>query len=237
MNAWHDQRDGQWLEDVPPGVRPSPTNGCFGRRISSSDYRPDHGLFRRLPDPVRRSAAWRRWSISIATGAAAHGEMGVVTAKRLSRLQKRAIVEDVERGFVADIQPQPWQTDTCIGNWHYDRALYERDGYKSGRAGYSAAGRRCLEERQSDAQHSGARRRDDRRQGRAGDRRDHCVDARSTARRSTDRGRGDVFGEGPTKPPTGVMAEGEAKPFIARGRAVHGEGRSAPCLLHAAARR
>ena len=28
---------------------------------------------------------------------------------------------------------EPWQTDTCIGNWHYDRPLYEQNGYKSAR--------------------------------------------------------------------------------------------------------
>jgi alpha-L-fucosidase len=27
--------------------------------------------------------------------------------------------------------PQPWQTDTCIGNWHYDREVFKRHGYKS----------------------------------------------------------------------------------------------------------
>ena len=29
------------------------------------------------------------------------------------------------------ILPQPWQTDTCIGSWHYDRGIFERNGYKS----------------------------------------------------------------------------------------------------------
>jgi alpha-L-fucosidase len=27
--------------------------------------------------------------------------------------------------------PEPWQTDTCIGSWHYDRGVYERGDYKS----------------------------------------------------------------------------------------------------------
>jgi alpha-L-fucosidase len=40
------------------------------------------------------------------------------------------VVEDVERGFVDAIRPEPWQTCTCIGGWHYDRGLYERGGYK-----------------------------------------------------------------------------------------------------------
>jgi alpha-L-fucosidase len=35
-------------------------------------------------------------------------------------------VLDVERGLVDSIWPRPWQTDTCIGNWHYDtRARYK----------------------------------------------------------------------------------------------------------------
>ena len=57
----------------------------------------------------------------------------VVTGKKLSPLQRRGIVEDVERGFSDRLRPEPWQTDTCIGNWHYDRGLYDRDGYKSAR--------------------------------------------------------------------------------------------------------
>jgi alpha-L-fucosidase len=38
-------------------------------------------------------------------------------------------VFDVERGVVESIWPQPWQTDTCIGDWHYNRDRIGR--YKS----------------------------------------------------------------------------------------------------------
>ncbi|MBS1512573.1 MAG: alpha-L-fucosidase [Bacteroidetes bacterium] len=31
-------------------------------------------------------------------------------------------VYDVERGVVDSIWPQPWQTDTCIGDWHYNKS-------------------------------------------------------------------------------------------------------------------
>jgi alpha-L-fucosidase len=41
------------------------------------------------------------------------------------------VVNDVERGFSANIEPNPWQTDTCIGDWHYNREVYNRDGYKT----------------------------------------------------------------------------------------------------------
>ncbi len=36
-------------------------------------------------------------------------------------------VLDLERGVVDDIRPEPWQTDTSIGDWHYRRA----DKYQS----------------------------------------------------------------------------------------------------------
>jgi len=32
-------------------------------------------------------------------------------------------VLDVERGLVNKIWPDPWQTDTCIGNWHYKKGI------------------------------------------------------------------------------------------------------------------
>jgi hypothetical protein len=55
----------------------------------------------------------------------------VVTGKQLAAQQRSAIVEDVERGFSDTLRAPPWQTDTCLGNWHYDRPLFERHGYKS----------------------------------------------------------------------------------------------------------
>ena len=59
-----------------------------------------------------------------------HGSPDVVlTAKRLSDDQQRAVVEDVERGFAADIRPRPWQTCTCIGDWHYNRDRFEQKSY------------------------------------------------------------------------------------------------------------
>jgi len=55
----------------------------------------------------------------------------VVFGKMLSESQQKCIVRDIERGAANTIQPQPWQTDTCIGNWHYDRSLYDQNRYKS----------------------------------------------------------------------------------------------------------
>jgi alpha-L-fucosidase len=55
---------------------------------------------------------------------------GVLLGKILSDDQKKCMVWDVERGASPKIEPLPWQSETCIGNWHYDRALYDHHGYK-----------------------------------------------------------------------------------------------------------
>ena len=54
----------------------------------------------------------------------------VIYGKHLDEVQKHSIVYDIERGKAPDILPRPWQTDTCIGDWHYRRSIYENHGYK-----------------------------------------------------------------------------------------------------------
>jgi alpha-L-fucosidase len=55
----------------------------------------------------------------------------VLFGKILDEQQRRCIVWDIERGQSSRIEPEPWQTDTCLGGWHYDRGVYDRKGYKS----------------------------------------------------------------------------------------------------------
>jgi alpha-L-fucosidase len=55
----------------------------------------------------------------------------VLFGKILDEQQRRAMVWDIERGMSNKIEPEPWQTDTCLGAWHYDRGIYERGDYKS----------------------------------------------------------------------------------------------------------
>jgi alpha-L-fucosidase len=57
----------------------------------------------------------------------------VINGKILDEQQRKCMVWDIERGQSNNIEPLPWQTDTCIGGWHYDRGIYERHGYKSAR--------------------------------------------------------------------------------------------------------
>jgi len=61
-----------------------------------------------------------------------HGELrSVIFGKILDEQQRKCMVWDIERGQSNQIEPLPWQTDTCLGNWHYDRRTYERNGYKT----------------------------------------------------------------------------------------------------------
>jgi len=55
----------------------------------------------------------------------------ILFGKMLSESEQQCFVRDIERGAANTIEPQPWQTDTCIGNWHYDRSLYKKNRYKS----------------------------------------------------------------------------------------------------------
>lgn len=55
----------------------------------------------------------------------------VLFGKVLTDEQKKCMVWDVERGAPDKIQALPWQTCTCIGEWHYDRSVYDQNRYKS----------------------------------------------------------------------------------------------------------
>ena len=61
-----------------------------------------------------------------------HGNnQAVVNVKNINPPRRSGIVEDYERGESNIIEPAPWQTDTCIGDWHYNRSLFTQHRYKS----------------------------------------------------------------------------------------------------------
>ena len=124
----------EWGKEV---TKPSPDycNKFYKRTIDLIDqYNPDLVYFddSQLPlwpvsDVGLRIAAYL-YNKSIKE----HGELrAVINGKILDEKQRKAMVWDIERGQANDIQPLPWQTDTCIGGWHYDRGLYERNEYKT----------------------------------------------------------------------------------------------------------
>jgi alpha-L-fucosidase len=63
-----------------------------------------------------------------------NGKLDVVlTGKDLNAQQSRALVMDIERGGASAIRPEPWQTDTCIGSWHYAIKHLNQHDYKNAR--------------------------------------------------------------------------------------------------------
>jgi alpha-L-fucosidase len=64
-----------------------------------------------------------------------NGELkAVLFGKILNEEQKKCMVWDVERGAPDKGQNDAWQTCTCIGDWHYNRGVYDQNRYKSAAA-------------------------------------------------------------------------------------------------------
>ena len=55
---------------------------------------------------------------------------GVVDLKEVPESVWGALTRDFEMGLADRLQEDPWQTEACIGHWHYDRALFENHTYK-----------------------------------------------------------------------------------------------------------
>ena len=63
-----------------------------------------------------------------------HGKLeAVLNSKGLKPEHAGTMVLDIERGRADRILPTPWQTDTCIGDWHYRRSTFEQHRYKTPR--------------------------------------------------------------------------------------------------------
>jgi alpha-L-fucosidase len=132
VRAWQDVHTGEWLESAPPNHPELVRKWSLRCRDLIDQYRPDLVYFDNSGLPFEQAGldmtayyynASRGWH-------GGHLE-AVVNAKKLPTARRAALVEDIERGVSEEARPLPWQTCTCLGNWHYDRALFERHGYKS----------------------------------------------------------------------------------------------------------
>jgi len=55
---------------------------------------------------------------------------GVVDLKEVPEPVWGALTRDFEMLMADKLEQEPWQTEACIGHWHYDRPLFERHGYQ-----------------------------------------------------------------------------------------------------------
>jgi alpha-L-fucosidase len=129
--AWFKQHD-QWYEDIPPDDNGYSEKWFLRCQDLVDKYHPDLLYFDDTSLPLEQ------YGLDIAAhfynaNASWHDgrNEAVVTAKQLTPDHRSALVEDYERGASEEIQPHPWQTDTCIGSWHYDRSLFVEHRYKT----------------------------------------------------------------------------------------------------------
>jgi alpha-L-fucosidase len=55
----------------------------------------------------------------------------VYTSKTPRDCETGTCVLDLERGVASGIPANPWQTDTCVGDWHYNKTVFEEHRYKT----------------------------------------------------------------------------------------------------------
>jgi alpha-L-fucosidase len=128
---------GQWWEGLDPAdlyVRkhgkgekrdPAYLDKFFNRIKELEDrYQPDLLYFddRELPlGEVGLNLAANLYNAS----AARHGGKvnAVINGKYLPPNKAHGLIEDFERGYGDEMKAVPWQTCTCIGDWHYQRGI------------------------------------------------------------------------------------------------------------------
>ena len=134
-DAWHEAHDRVW-EETPPLTNPIFVKNWFRRCKDLVDtYRPDLLYFDNFDLPLGQAGldiAAHFYNASLQW----HGGRleAVLNTKELPAERFGALVEDVERGYRSEIVPHVWQTDTCIGEWHYKREIFERKSYMSATA-------------------------------------------------------------------------------------------------------
>ena len=132
MNEWHEKNDRVWNENPPPN-NPAFTETWFLRcRDLIDQYQPDVVYFDNSGLPLGQAGLDIVAHYYNANLARNQGTLeAVVNAKHMPAEHVPGLVEDIERGVATAIRPHPWQTDTCIGSWHYSRAIAEQNKYKT----------------------------------------------------------------------------------------------------------
>ena len=129
---WHEQNDRVWTE-TPPANNPDFTRKWFLRCQNLVDqYQPDLLYFDNIGQLPLGQAGLDIVSHFYNASTRWHGNnQAVVNVKGINPPRRSGIVEDYERGASDIIEPAPWQTDTCIGDWHYNRSLFTQHRYKT----------------------------------------------------------------------------------------------------------
>jgi alpha-L-fucosidase len=131
-NDWHAQHDRKWTEE-PPANNPGFVDHWFQRCQELLDkYRPDLLYFDNTELPLGQAGLDIAAHFYNANMKNHGGHLeAVLNSKGLGPDHVGTMVLDIERGRADRILPAAWQTDTCIGDWHYRRATFESHTYKT----------------------------------------------------------------------------------------------------------
>jgi alpha-L-fucosidase len=128
---WLRDNDEKWHTDASIAAPKFAENWFLRCQDLVDSYKPDLLYFddSELPHgPYGLAIAAHYYNVSVRD----KGRMDVVlTTKDTRPAEAGAFTLDIERGKTNEILAQPWQTDTCIGNWHYDISLFQKHGYKT----------------------------------------------------------------------------------------------------------
>lgn len=129
-----------WKQDGTPPVDPAFSEKYFNRIVDLIDkYEPDLLYFDDTVMPIYPTSdvGPRIAAYLYNTNLKRKGTLeAVMTGKDLNgdnAAWRQALVYDLENGITDGTEAVPWQTDTCIGSWHYKRSRFEQHQYKGAR--------------------------------------------------------------------------------------------------------
>jgi alpha-L-fucosidase len=127
-----------WQQAGDPPIDKAFCEKYFNRIIDLIDkYQPDLLYFDDIVMPIYPTSdvGPRIAAYLYNTNLARHGKLeAVMTGKNLNGANvawRNALLLDLENGISGGAETLPWQTDTCIGSWHYKRARFEDHTYKT----------------------------------------------------------------------------------------------------------
>jgi alpha-L-fucosidase len=90
-------------------------------------FAPDLGVWLGIPDLAPDIMAYF-YNANVKT----HGGRldCVLNLKQVPEPVWGTVTRDFEMGLADGIQEKPWQTEACIGHWHYDRSVFENHAYQ-----------------------------------------------------------------------------------------------------------
>ncbi|WP_419805901.1 alpha-L-fucosidase [Terriglobus sp.] len=131
QKAWHNEHDGKWHEEDPPENPRFAELWALRCRDLFDKYQPDLVYFDDEELPLGQKGLEVTAHLYNSSVARHGSQQAVVFAKKPTPEHAGAFTLDIERSRSTEILAEPWQTDTCIGDWHYDRRIFEQHRYKS----------------------------------------------------------------------------------------------------------